>query len=256
MDPTIAHLEALCREEPPELALVLGSGLGVIADRVERLATVPFRAIPGLPAASVQGHRGALSLGTWAGRRLLLFEGRVHYYEGHPWDVVTRPIRLAADLGVRWAVLTNAAGGIRDDLGPGSLMLLADHLEWNRPHPYRQPSRPSPYCPRLRERFRAAATASGVALAEGVYAAMTGPCYETPAEIRALRASGADAVGMSTAREALAAVERGVAVAAVSLVTNKGAGLASGTLNHGEVMDTARATAEKIGTLLEAVLRS
>jgi purine-nucleoside phosphorylase len=255
MNPTFAYLESLCREEPPEVVLVLGSGLGVIADRIDRLATVPFRDIPGLPAASVHGHRGALSLGTWAGRRLLLYEGRLHYYEGHPWDVVTRPIRLAADLGVRWAVLTNAAGGIRDDLGPGSLMLLTDHLEWNRPHSYRQPPRPSPYSERLRDRFRAAARSCGQVLPEGVYAAMTGPCYETPAEIRALRSSGADAVGMSTAREAQAGAERGLEIAAVSLITNKGAGLASGTLNHDEVMVTARATAERLAALLEAVLR-
>ncbi len=261
MDTSFVDLARRCREEPPELVLVLGSGLGLIADRVQRLATVPFHDIPGLPGASIQGHRGCLSLGTWAGVRLLLQEGRLHFYEGHPWDVVVRPLRIAADLGVRGAILTNAAGGIRDDLGPGSLMLLEDHLEWNQPQAFRQPGpgmlgppRPSPYSETMRERFRAAARTCGQVVAEGIYAAVTGPCYETPAEIRALRACGADAVGMSTTREALAGAGFGLEVAAVSLITNKGAGLVVGNLNHDEVLQAARATAERLGQLLEAVL--
>lgn len=240
------ELQRRCLEQPPEVAIVLGSGLGVIAERVRRDVTTPFRDIPGLPTTSVHGHRGTLSLGHWAGRRVLLYEGRIHYYEGHPWDVVTRPIHLAADLGARTLLLTNAAGGIRDDLGPGSLMMLREHVQWNRPFPYRYHD-PSPYSERLRALVRAT-------IPEGVYGAVTGPCYETPAEIRALRAAGVDAVGMSTAREALAAAGRGLEVGAISLITNKGAGLTAAPLDHTEVLEIARRTAERLGEVLESLL--
>jgi purine-nucleoside phosphorylase len=253
MSDAFAQLERRCREQPPEVAVVLGSGMGPVAARVVREVEVPFRDIPGLPSVSVHGHRGCLSLGTWAGRRVLLFEGRLHFYEGHPWDVVTRPMLLAADLGVRMAILTNAAGGIRDDLGPGSLMLLRDHIQWNRPFPWRF-SEPSPYSERLRRHFRHAAVSLDMVLTDGVYGAVTGPCYETPAEIRALRACGVDAVGMSTAREAIAAKSRGVEVAAVSLITNRGAGLSAAPLDHAEVLAQAKATAERLAGLLEVAL--
>jgi purine-nucleoside phosphorylase len=253
MSETFTELERRCQNQPPEVAVVLGSGMGLIADRLDREVVVPFREVPGLPTATVHGHRGCLTLGTWAGRRVLLFEGRLHFYEGHPWDVVTRPMHLAADLGVRRAILTNAAGGIRDDLQPGCLMVLRDHLQWNRAFAYRF-HEASPYSDRLRARFHQAATACGVPLLEGVYGAVTGPCYETPAEIRALRAAGVDAVGMSTAGEAVAGAGRGLEVAAVSLITNRGAGLMPAPLNHAEVLEMARGAAQALGALLEVVL--
>lgn len=255
MHTTFAEFQRRCVEERPEVALVLGSGLGVIAERIDRLTSLPFAEIPALPTASVHGHRGLLSLGRWGGRAVLLFEGRLHYYEGHPWEVVTRPIRLAAELGVRSAVLTNAAGGIREDLGPGCLMLLRDHLQWNHPHAYRETPRPSPYSERLRGIAGEVARSLGQKLPEGVYAAVTGPCYETPAEIRALRSCGADAVGMSTAREVEAGAESGLEMAAISLITNKGAGLSAGTLNHAEVLEMAKATAERLGDLLAEMVQ-
>jgi purine-nucleoside phosphorylase len=163
-------------------------------------------------------------------------------------------VRVAADLGARALLLTNAAGGIRDDLVPGSLMAIRDHVEWTQPYCWRLPTRPSPYAVRLLGLLERASAAAGVRLHQGVYAALTGPCYETPAEIRALRTWGADAVGMSTAREAQAACDLGMEVAAVSCVTNRAAGLSAAALDHHEVLATAAAQADRLAALLEALL--
>jgi purine-nucleoside phosphorylase len=253
MTPTFAALREACRAAPPRYAVVLGSGLGPVASALRPLAAVPFGDIPGLPAASVQGHKGLLTLGDWAGQRVLLFEGRIHFYEGHPWDVVVRPVQTAAELGAKVLLLTNAAGGIADALGPGSLMTLRDHFEWIGPTPWRRPERP-PYSERLRTVLGRAASEAGVELHEGVYAQLTGPCYETPAEIRALRSWGADAVGMSTGREALAAAAAGLEVAAVSCVANKAAGLSDTALSHEEVLAVIRANADRLVGVAERFL--
>jgi purine-nucleoside phosphorylase len=237
----------------PDVALVLGSGLGSAA-RLCGACAVPFAEVPGLPAAAVAGHRGRLALGEWAGRRVLVFEGRVHFYEGHSWRDVTAPVRTAALLGARVLLLTNAAGGIRDDLGPGSLMAVRDHIDLTRPYCWRQ-SESSLYSPRLLDLLDEAAGAAGVVLGRGVYAMVTGPCYETPAEVRALRACGADAVGMSTAREARAACDAGLECAAVSCITNRAAGLGAGPLSHEDVLTTAAAQNERLADLLEEFLR-
>ncbi len=244
-----------CRAAPPEVFVVLGSGMGAIIGRVKPAASLSFVDIPGLPSSPVQGHEGRLTLGEWADRRVLVAEGRLHYYEGHSWDVVVHPIRLAAELGARVAILTNAAGGIRADLGQGTLLPIRDHLEWNRPYPWRQPPEFSPYSPRLIAAVCRAGTTVGLTLSPGVYAAVTGPSYETPAEIRALRAAGADAVGMSTSREIQAGVEAGLECGAVSLITNPAAGLAPAALDHAEVLAAAGSAAERLGDLLEEVLR-
>ena len=235
---------------------MLGSGLGPVAARVQVCLSVPFAAVPGLPAATVPGHRGCFTLGDWAGRRVLLLEGRLHYYEGHPWEIVVRPLQTAAALGVKSVLLTNAAGGITPSLGPGRLMLFRDQLEWTAPDSWRRWlsgfAPPSPYSPRLRTQLQSAAARIGIDLAEGVYAAVTGPCYETPAEIRALRAWGADAVGMSTAREALAAQAAGMECAAISLITNHAAGITGSALDHHEVLAMAQATATRLADLIES----
>jgi purine-nucleoside phosphorylase len=245
-----AAFELRCREAPPEVFLVLGSGLGALVDRVEKVASMPFAAIPGLPASSVVGHRGRWTLGRWAGRVVLVSEGRLHYYEGHPWELVARPIRLAATLGARVALLTNAAGGIRGDLEPGTLMPIADHLEWNRPNPWREARPPSPYSGRLLSLFRDA----GHEVQAGIYAAVSGPSYETPAEIRALRSAGADAVGMSTSHEVVAGAAAGLECGAVSMITNRAAGLSSKKLDHEEVLATGEASASRLASLLGLVL--
>jgi purine-nucleoside phosphorylase len=254
MSATFVELERSCREAPPDLALVLGSGLGPVAARVAPVATVPYAGVPGMLPSLVPGHRGALTLGTWAGRRVLLFEGRMHFYEGHPWEVVVRKVEVAARLGARALLLTNASGGIREDLGPGTLMLVRDQMECNFPHWWRAVAQPSPYDPAIGSVLARAAETVGISLPAGVYAAVTGPNYETPAEVRALRFWGADAVGMSTTREARRGAELGLVVAAISCVANRAAGLGAEALSHQDVLAVVAATAERLGGLLEVVI--
>jgi purine-nucleoside phosphorylase len=259
---TYAGLVAQARGRPPDAALVLGSGMGGLAERCRVLCRLPFVEVPGLAATSVVGHAGGLTLGDWAGKRVLLFEGRLHFYEGHPWRSVVEPVEAAHYLGAPVLLVTNAAGGIHDALGPGSLMAIRDHIEWTRPWCWRRPGPngldgpgPSPYSPRLLRLLKQAAADLHVDLAAGTYAAVTGPCYETPAEIRALRAWGADAVGMSTAREVQRAYDLGLECAAVSLVTNRAAGLSTGPIQHEEVLATAAASSARLARLLEGFLR-
>jgi inosine/guanosine/xanthosine phosphorylase family protein len=260
-----ADLIAEAKSQPPRAAIVLGSGMGSAAARLRAVMSVPFVEVPGLEATSVPGHHGQLLLGDWAGQRVLLFAGRLHFYESGSWRTVTAPIHTARFLGASVILVTNAAGGIRDDLGPGSLMAIRDHIEWTRPYPWRpltpSPSGPTgegrnpiPYSPRLRHLLQKAAKQGGISLAEGVYAAVTGPCYETPAEIRALRVCGADAVGMSTAREIQTGFELGLECAGISLVTNRAAGLAQGPIQHEEVLAAAAAAGERLAQLIERFL--
>jgi purine-nucleoside phosphorylase len=261
--PAFSRLTAAVQEMQPWACLVLGSGMGPVTRRLERLDSVSFGDVPGLAATSVVGHRGSLTLGHWAGLPLLVFEGRLHYYEGHPWSSVVKPVQIAAGLGVRFLVLTNAAGGIHDALGPGSLMALRDHVEWTRPASWRHPGpgglggpRPSPYSTRLSNLLAQAARGMGLDLFQGIYATVTGPSYETRAEIRALKTWGADAVGMSTAREIQAGFDLGLECAAVSCITNKACGLSTGPINHEEVLITAAAQSERLADLLERLFRS
>lgn len=241
----------------PRVAVVLGSGLGPVADRVRVTAEVRFADLPGFAAPTVRGHPGRAIVGTWDGVPVLVFQGRMHYYEGHPWDRLTAAVRLAADLGVKTLVLTNAAGGIRPDLAPGDLMLVRGHIALLGPNDWRHaadPARPTPYSADLVARLRDHAAAAEWTLPIGTYAALTGPCYETPAEIRALAALGADAVGMSTAAEAEAAAAVGLEVAAISCITNKAAGIGTGPLDHAEVLRTAAAPADRVANLVGRLL--
>lgn len=226
------------------------------------LGRVAYTHVPGMSATSVAGHRGSLALGEWAGKRVLFFEGRLHRYEGHPWEDVVRPVRLAHQLGARVLFLTNAAGGIHDALGPGSLMPIHDHLEWTWSYAWKRPgpgclggTRPSPYDAGLLEVVSRAGNQIGLTLMPGIYATVTGPCYETRAEIRALKSLGADAVGMSTAREIQQGRDLGMACAALSCITNKAAGLSDTPINHEEVLVTAKAQAERLSDLLETFLK-
>jgi purine-nucleoside phosphorylase len=219
---------------------------------------VPFGDVPGLETPSIPGHRGSLLVGNWAGRSVLVFAGRLHAYEGHPWHRVVQPVRIAHELGARILLLTNAAGGIRADLQAGDLLAIVHHIEWTRSDCWKHaaPSQPSPYSPRLVAQLQQAAARVGRGLPTGVYAQVTGPSYETPAEIRALRAWGADAVGMSTAREVQAGCDLGMECAAVSLITNKAAGLGTGPVNHEEVLTTAAAARMALAGLIEMFLSS
>jgi purine-nucleoside phosphorylase len=262
MSTAFTQLTQVCRSLPPAAVVVLGSGSNVVADRVRGMCSIPFRDIPGLGTTTVAGHRGRLTVGDWAGQRVLVFEGRLHYYEGHAWSTVVQPIRVAHELGARVLLATNAAGGIHDALVPGSLMALRDHIEWNRPrcwlHPgpgALGPGRPSPYASRLLQLLSAAARQQDIELMQGTYASLTGPCYETAAEIRALRDWGADAVGMSTTREVQLACELGMECAALSCVTNKAAGLSAARLDHQDVLSTAARQIERVAGVIEGFLR-
>lgn len=228
-------------------AFVLGSGLGPVVSRVTPRMAVGFADLPGMVAPSVSGHGGQLIFGDWAGRPVLVFTGRLHFYEGHAWSRVVRPMEILAELGARCVVLTNAAGGINAAMPPGSLMALTDHLEWNRPFHWRDPRPASPYSQALIESL----STTGESLFRGVYAVVTGPVYETPAEVRALQSLGADAVGMSTAREAVRAAELGLPVAAISCIANLAAGLSATPLSHREVLEAVAASAERLGRVFE-----
>lgn len=245
-----AAVEALAEfcAEPPVLGVVLGSGLAAFADVLSDARVVPIDSIPHLAVPQVSGHSKNLVFGRIGNVRLACFSGRVHAYEGHSVDKVVLPVRLLAALGCRAVLLTNAAGGIRADFEAGELMLISDHINLTGKNPLVGPNEPGlPRFPDMTEVYdagfctlaRDAAQASNLDLKEGVYAGVLGPSYETPAEIRMLRAIGADAVGMSTVLEAIALRHLGVRVGGVSAITNKAAGLSSKKLDHAEVEATA-----------------
>jgi purine-nucleoside phosphorylase len=256
-------LEAFVRTRTslrPEVGLVLGSGLGGLAEAVEVEAAFPFGDLPGWPPSSAPGHAGRLLLGRLDDVPVVVAKGRFHLYEGHSPGLVVEPALLFGRLGARVVVLTNAAGGVNAAFGPGTLMVIADHLNLTGRNPLLGPNddRIGPRFPDmsevwdrdLRARLRAAGATEGVDLEEGVYACLLGPSYETPAEIRMLRTLGADAVGMSTVPEAIAARWAGLRVCGVSLVTNAGAGVTGAPLSHDEVL----AAAEEAGPRLARVL--
>lgn len=248
----------------PEIGLVLGSGLGAFADRLEGAKSLPYDEIPHFPVSSVHGHAGRLVVGTLAGVRVVVMQGRVHGYEGYSAAEVVFPIRVLCRLGIRALVLTNAAGCVNAAWAPGDLMRITDHLNLSGRNPLEGPNDASlgprfpdlstAYDPRLGAALDDAAQATGLALRAGVYACLLGPSYETPAEIRMLRTLGADAVGMSTVPEAIAAAHMGVPVAGVSCLTNMAAGILDQPLSHAEVTETADRVRDQFVGLLEAFL--
>jgi purine-nucleoside phosphorylase len=252
MTPFAAFAE-VCASLGPRTAVVLGSGLTGATSAFTERASVAFGDIPGLVPPTVHGHGGRLAVGAWAGVPALLFLGRLHFYEGHPWRVVTGTVRIATQLGVRRIVLTNAAGGIHPSLTPGDLMAIRSHVKLLEADDWRalaNDAPPAPYSQRLLDVLQAHGRARGRELLAGVYAALTGSSYETPAEIRALAKCGADAVGMSTAMEAEEAVRLGLEVAGISCITNKAAGLGAAALDHAEVLVNAKLAVERMGELL------
>ena len=247
----------------PEVAVVLGSGLGGFASRVTNPTTISYRDIPGFPLPTVQGHAGELIAGQVGARRVLLQSGRFHMYEGHGADLSALPVRVFAELGVRMLAVTNAAGGIRRTFDAGTLMLISDHLNLTGrnalvgealPGEDRFPDMSAAYDPALRGLARAVAQEKGIPLAEGIYAGLLGPNYETPGEVRMLERLGADAVGMSTVIEVIAARARGMRCLGISTITNLAAGIAQHDLSHAEVMETANKVQQALGDLVEGVL--
>jgi len=257
-------LEAAVRARTPlvpAVGIVLGSGLGALADGVADPVAIPFADLPGWPAATAPGHAGRLVLGRLGGTPVVLLQGRFHMYEGNDPGLVVQPVLLFGRLGARVVVLTNAAGGVNPGFGPGTLMIIADHLNLTGRTPLigpnadaigaRFPDLVDAWSPRLRDRLREAGWAESVPLEEGIYAGLLGPQYETPAEVRMLRGLGADAVGMSTVLECIAARWAGLEVCGVSLVTNAGAGITGEPLTHEEVL----AAGAEAGPWLARVIR-
>lgn len=248
----------------PDVAIVLGSGLGEFTSALRDAVSCAYGDIPHWPASAVVGHAGTLVAGTIRGKRVAALSGRAHVYEGHDMRTVTFATRVIARLGVPVLILTNAAGGINLAFKPGTLMLIEDHLNLMGTNPLvgpnderlgpRFPDMTEVYSKRLRGVAATAAAAAAVALARGVYAAVHGPSYETPAEIRYLRTIGADAVGMSTVPEAIVARHMGMEVMGVSCITNPAAGILPQPLVHDEVMAVARRVRAGFCALLEAVV--
>jgi purine-nucleoside phosphorylase len=248
----------------PDVAIVLGSGLGDFAETLEEARSHAYGDIPHWPASAVVGHAGRLVLGSLDGRRVAALSGRAHYYEGHDLRTVTFAVRALARLGVRILILTNAAGGINLAFKPGTLMVMDDHINLMGSNPLlgpnderfgpRFPDMTTVYSERLRGIADDAARAARVPVAHGVYAAVHGPSYETPAEIRYLRTIGADAVGMSTVPEAIVARHMGLEVLGISCITNPAAGVLPQPLVHDEVMEVARRVRGEFSRLLRGIV--
>lgn len=233
----------------PDLALVLGSGLGGLADRIEDPVYIPYGQIPHFPVSTAPGHAGRFVFGRLSGRMVLCMQGRFHYYEGHDMAAIALPVRVLKALGCRALVLTNAAGGVNWDFSVGDFMLITDHINFMGANPLRGENDDAigprfcdmthVYTPEFQQTARQVAAQQGITLREGVYLGYMGPSFETPAEIRAFRTLGADAVGMSTVPEAIAASHCGLPVLGVSLITNMAAGMAGKRLSGDEVIEIA-----------------
>ena len=247
----------------PKVAIVLGSGLGGLTRAVSDERRVPYGEIPGFPTTTVVGHSGEFLLGTIEDVPVILQSGRFHLYEGHDPSTVALPVRVFAELGAEVLIVTNAAGGLRQTFRPPTLMLIADHINlmWRNPltgpvldGETRWPDMYDLYDPGLRAAARDVARELGIGLQEGVYLGLLGPSYETPAEIRMVQRLGADAVGMSTVPEVIAARARGLEVLGISSITNAGAGLFQGVLDHEEVLEAGQVLAKDLEALIRGVV--
>ena len=244
------------------IGLILGSGLGGYADRLDDPRSLSYSEIEGFPVSSVPGHAGRFVVGEHAGKTVVVMQGRFHYYEGYPAALLALGVRVMKSLGVETLLVTNAAGGVNRSFRPGTLMAITDHINFARVNPLigenddsygpRFPDQSRVYDPALREALLRAAQEIGVPVEQGVYMMFTGPTFETPAEIRMARTLGADAVGMSTVPEAIAATHCGIRVLGITLVTNMAAGILDQPLTHEEVQQTAALASERFTTLVDA----
>lgn len=248
----------------PEVAVILGSGLGGLASLAKEKVEVDYKDIPGFPQTTVVGHAGKLIFGYIGKRYVVMMQGRFHFYEGHEMSTCTLPVRIFAKMGIKKIIVTNAAGGIGDHLNPGDIMLINDHLSLFASSVLRGPNldefgprfpdMTNVYSKELLGKAKALALEKGYDIKEGVYNFFPGPRYETPADIRALRVLGADAVGMSTVPEAIVAKHSGMEVLGISLITNKAAGLGGSTLSHSEVLETVKFAGERICNYVEDLI--
>lgn len=248
----------------PQVGLILGSGLGGLAEEIEDATILPYGDIPHFPQSTVPGHKGRLVIGRLAGAPVVAMQGRFHYYEGYSMEQVVRPVRVMAQLGVKTLIVTNAAGGVNESFSPGDLMLIVDHINLFGTNPLigpneeafgpRFPDMTEAYDKRLRALALQAAEELGIRLQQGVYMGLSGPTYETPAEIRAFRVLGADAVGMSTVPEVIAARHLGLRVLGISCVTNMAAGILPEPLSHEDVVRVSAEVGPKFSALIKAIL--
>lgn len=233
----------------PKIGLILGSGLGIVADHIENPVKIKYDEIPNFPVSTVEGHVGQFVAGTLMGKEVIAMQGRFHFYEGYSMQEVTFPIRVLKAIGVEHLILTNAAGGVNPKFSGGTLMLINDHINITGPNPLigpniaefgpRFPDASNVYDKAFNERVLSEAQVMGIELEQGVYFYFTGPAYETPAEVRLAGILGGDAVGMSTAPEAIVAAHMGLKVTGISCITNMAAGIQKTALNHEEVVETA-----------------
>lgn len=250
----------------PEIGIVLGSGLGDYAEQIQIEQVVRYEEIEGFPTSTVAGHKGQFVFGYIGEKPVMIMQGRVHYYEGYLMTDVVLPIRLMGLMGIKTLLLTNAAGGINTEFGQGALMMLTDHIATAVPNPLigpnieelgpRFPDMSEIYSKRIREIIKKSAGECGIDIKEGVYVQLTGPSYESPAEIRMCRSWGADAVGMSTACEAIAARHMGIEVAGISCITNMAAGITGEALSHEEVQETADRVAGDFKKLVTKIVQN
>ena len=247
----------------PRVAIILGSGLGPLASEVQSAVRIGYSDIPGFPQPTVAGHKGELVAGMLEGVPVIAQAGRFHLYEGHSAATAALPARVFGQLGVDILIVTNAAGGVRRTFQGGTLMLIADHINLMWRNPLAGPAQPGeqrfpimhdPYDRNLRDLARTVARDQGIALEEGVYAALLGPSYETPTEVRMLERLGADAVGMSTVPEVLVARSRGIRCLGFSIITNPGAGITNETLSHEDVLAVSQQVARRLAVLLKGIL--
>ena len=250
----------------PSIGLILGSGLGDFADSLENRFVIPFAEIPNFPVPTAPGHVGAMVFGKKQGKEVVVLQGRIHFYEGLSQQQITLPIRVLAAMGIKLLVLTNAAGGVNLSFGPGTLMMISDHINYSGANPLvgpnlddfgpRFPDVSDLYTKALRDAVKDAAKQAGIEVREGVYMMFSGPNYETPAEVRMAKIVGADAVGMSTVPEALVAGHCGMEVIGISCITNIAAGLSDQKLDHSEVLEIASRVHDTFQSLLDVILRT
>ena len=249
----------------PEIGLILGSGLGAIADQIEDAEHYSYSDIPHFPISTVEGHAGKLVIGTLEGKKVVAMQGRFHYYEGYKMEEVTFPVRVMKLLGIEKLIVTNAAGAVNTSFNPGDLMLISDHLNLIGDNPLiggnldkfgtRFPDMSNAYDKELRDKVREIAKSLHISLQEGVYAAMSGPTYETPAEVRMVRILGGDAVGMSTVPEVIVAVHSGIKVVGISCMTNMASGILEQPLSHDEVVETSTRVRDTFIKLMRNIVK-
>jgi len=253
-------------EEKPIVGLILGSGLGVLADEIENPVKIPYKDIPNFPISTVKGHAGQLVIGKLHGVQVVAMQGRFHFYEGYSMQVITFPVRVMKEIGVEKLVVTNAAGGVNEGFTPGDLMLITDHINNMGTNPLigsnieefgpRFPDMSMAYDPELQKVAEKSAERLGIEMKKGVYIAFTGPSYETPAEVRLARKLGGDAVGMSTVPEVIVAVHSGLKVLGISCITNMAAGILSQPLSHAEVIETTQMVKSKFLSLVKEIVKN